>query len=77
MLISSLVQHSPDFRRAFSREANGSDPGVRRIQGWIEDAWADGFDEDGKSQLGGKVLGGRKWIGTSDVAALFAYKGVP
>jgi hypothetical protein len=76
MLISSLVQHNSHFQRTFSREENGAEPGVRRVQGWIDEAWNEGFDPDGRAHFGGKIMGGKKWIGTSDVAAMFAYKGV-
>ena len=65
MAITSLVQAKPAYRKAFSINENGSDPGVRRIQGWIEEAWAVGFDPEGKQHFKGKMLGTHKWIGTS------------
>lgn len=77
MSISSLISHSPTLAKLFSREANASDPGVRRLQGWLDEAWAKGFDPEGKAHFGGKVLGGRKWVGTGDLCAMFSYKGVP
>lgn len=77
MLISSILLHSPSLAPLFSRENNGADPGVRRLQGWLDEAWANGFDPVGKAHFSGKVLGGRKWIGTGDLYAFFSYKGVP
>ncbi len=77
MILSSLLSYSPSFSSLFSRENNGADPGVRRLQGWLDEAWARGYDPEGKAHFGGKVLGGRRWIGTGDLYALFSYKGVP
>ncbi|KAL1409950.1 hypothetical protein Q8F55_003949 [Vanrija albida] len=59
MIISVLVSE-PQYRDVFST------PGVRAIQSWIEEAWRDGYDPDGRFQLQDKLLGTRKWIGTSD-----------
>ncbi|KAL7418476.1 hypothetical protein Q5752_006934 [Cryptotrichosporon argae] len=77
MALSALILAQPAYRPIFSREKNGADPGVRRVQGWIEEAWAAGFDEEGKTQLKGQVLGSRKWIGTTDLYAMFTCLGVP
>ena len=77
MVISALMLHSPAYRTIFDSSNNGADPGIRRVQGWIEEAWAAGFDPDGRRQLKGKVLGTRKWIGTSELYAMFSYKGIP
>lgn len=41
------------------------DPGVRNVQGWVEEAWRAGFDQEGKQQLKGKLVGTSKWIGTT------------
>ncbi|WVQ84295.1 hypothetical protein IAT38_006447 [Cryptococcus sp. DSM 104549] len=76
MALTALLS-VPAYQLLFSRQANGADPGVRRIQGWIEEAWAQGYDAEGKKQLGGKVLGRRKWIGPSDLYSMFTYMGVP
>lgn len=93
MAITSLVQAKPAYRQAFSKNENGSEPGVRRIQGWIEEAWSCGYDPEGKKHFKGKMLGSKKWIGTSggsvlrtlgwkvadgaDLYAMFSYKGIP
>ena len=77
MAISALLMIAPEWRKAFSRDSNGADPGVRRVQGWIEEAWAEGFDSEGSEQLRGKALGTKKWIGTTDLYAMFTSKGVP
>ena len=77
MALSSLLICQPAYRGLFSRGVSGADPGVRRLQGWIEEAWGNGYDADGRRQLKGKVLGTRKWIGTSDLYAMFSFKGIP
>lgn len=77
MAISSLIMHSDEFAELFSRENNGAEPGVRRLQGWLDEAWSNGFDPEGRAHFGGKVSGGSRWIGTGDLYALFSYKGVP
>lgn len=76
MLISALLLNCPQYRRIFSPEAQGSDPGVRRVQGWIEQAWAAGYDQMGRDQLRGRVLGTRKWIGTTELYTMFSWMGV-
>ena len=77
MAISALVTFEPSYRAVFGRGANGAEPGVRRVQGWIEEAWNAGYDREGCGQLRGKVLGTRKWIGTTDLYAMFSYMGIP
>lgn len=77
MVISALMLQSSEYRTAFGRERNGADPGVRRIQAWLEEAWEAGFDRDGCAQLKGKALGERKWVGPTDLYAMFSFKGIP
>ncbi|WWD19554.1 hypothetical protein CI109_104015 [Kwoniella shandongensis] len=76
MCLSALLS-IPAYRPLFAREHNGAEPGVRRVQGWLEEAWKEGYDPEGRAQLKGKVLGTRKWIGPSDLYAMFTYKGIP
>ncbi|KIJ29290.1 hypothetical protein M422DRAFT_235323 [Sphaerobolus stellatus SS14] len=52
-------------------------PGVRNLQYWIEDAWADGFDREGASQLKHKLIGTKKWIGAAELYVAFTYRGLP
>ncbi|ODO10183.1 hypothetical protein I350_02412 [Cryptococcus amylolentus CBS 6273] len=76
MALTSLLS-VPEYAAVFDSAKNGADPGVRRMQGWIEEAWAEGYDLEGQQQLGGRVLGRRKWIGPSDMYAMLSYKGIP
>jgi hypothetical protein len=65
MLLSALILFHPSYASLFSRESNGSDPSLRRVQGWLQEAWTGGWDPDGRLHFRGRVLGTRKWIGTS------------
>ncbi|XP_066923097.1 zinc finger-containing ubiquitin peptidase 1-like [Clytia hemisphaerica] len=51
-------------------------PSVPKIQSCIEEAWKEGFDQSGKEQLGGKLSKTKKWIGTTEVAALFRWMNI-
>lgn len=48
-------------------------PSIGKIQKLIEQAWSNGFDLMGKEQLGGSLFNTTKWIGASDVAAMFSF----
>ena len=47
-------------------------PSIPRLQLLIEDAWNRGFDAQGRDQLSGKVHNTRKWIGATEVVAVFS-----
>lgn len=51
---------------------NRSIPSITKIQQLIENAWNNGFDLPGKQQLGGSIKNTAKWIGASDVCAMFS-----
>lgn len=51
-------------------------PSVYRLQQLIEYAWAAGFDEAGCRQLGGTLVGTRKWIGATEIFAVLSFLGV-
>lgn len=40
-------------------------PSVSNLQQWIEDAWKEGYDEQGASDLKRSLVGTSKWIGTA------------
>ncbi|KAI0831149.1 peptidase family C78-domain-containing protein, partial [Trametes gibbosa] len=52
-------------------------PGVRNLQVMLEEAWKNGFDEEGAEQLGHSLVGTNKWIGTADLYVAFTYRGIP
>jgi hypothetical protein len=45
------------------------------LQAWLEAAWAAGFDPGGAAMFGGSVQCSRKWVGTTEAAALLRYFG--
>ena len=47
-------------------------PSVAKLQSLIEKAWELGFDVIGKDQFNGSLVNTVKWIGASDIAALFS-----
>ncbi|KAL9070350.1 MAG: hypothetical protein Q9161_004908 [Pseudevernia consocians] len=55
---------------------NGGIPSIWEIQGVIEEAWDQGFNESGRAQTGG-IKGTRKHIGTPEAQALFGCLKIP
>ncbi|KJA18602.1 hypothetical protein HYPSUDRAFT_144808 [Hypholoma sublateritium FD-334 SS-4] len=51
-------------------------PSVRNLQTWIESAWEEGFDAEGKKDLK-ELIGTRKWIGTADIWVAFVSRRIP
>lgn len=51
-------------------------PTIEELQHIAETAWAAGFDPDGKLHFGGKLVGSRRWIGTSEVYTMFTWLGI-
>ena len=70
MLMSALLQ-DPVFNESllYHLSCKGL-PSVASLQQFIEKAWKSGFDVAGAEQLGGKLTGTRKWIGSTEIAAL-------
>ncbi|EJD53275.1 DUF1671-domain-containing protein, partial [Auricularia subglabra TFB-10046 SS5] len=52
-------------------------PGVRNLQKWIQQAWQDGYDEEGAEQLKNRLIGTRRWIGTGELYTAFTHRGIP
>jgi hypothetical protein len=69
---SYLLRRSATFKQALFG-GSGALPNVPSLQAWLECAWQAGFDPQGAEQLGHKVQGTRKWIGTTEAAALFRW----
>ncbi|KAM4816402.1 zinc finger-containing ubiquitin peptidase 1 isoform X1 [Urocitellus parryii] len=66
MLLSSLLQND-----AYDECLKGmSVPCIPKIQSMIEDAWKEGFDPHGASQLNNKLQGTKAWIGACEVYTL-------
>jgi zinc finger-containing ubiquitin peptidase 1 len=73
MMISNLLQN-PMYNEVL-KTAMGSTtmPSISRLQKMIENAWQDGFDEQGKEQLGCKLHNTRKWIGATEIVTLLSW----
>jgi zinc finger-containing ubiquitin peptidase 1 len=73
MMLSSLFQN-PNYSEML-RAAIGSNsmPSISRLQKMVESAWAQGFDVQGKEQLGCKLYNTRKWIGATEIVTLFSW----
>ncbi|XP_004597647.2 zinc finger-containing ubiquitin peptidase 1 [Ochotona princeps] len=66
MLLSSLLQND-----VFDNCLKGmSVPCIPKIQSMIEDAWKEGFDPQGASQLNNKLQGTKAWIGACEIYTL-------
>ncbi|XP_004471281.1 zinc finger-containing ubiquitin peptidase 1 [Dasypus novemcinctus] len=66
MLLSSLLQDD-----AYDDCLKGmSIPCIPKIQSMIEDAWKEGFDPQGASQLNNRLQGTKAWIGACEVYTL-------
>ncbi|XP_018577334.1 zinc finger with UFM1-specific peptidase domain protein-like [Anoplophora glabripennis] len=78
MLFSSLLTHTGYNERLYKlwqgqKPPRSSVPSISRIQGLIEQAWAQGFDVQGSEQLGCRLVNTRKWIGATEVVTLLSY----
>ena len=62
MTMTSLSMH-PAGSESIPSEVRQTGVGVWTLQSWIQDAWNDGFDEQGKQDFKGELKGKKKWIG--------------
>ncbi|KAI3426091.1 hypothetical protein D9Q98_008059 [Chlorella vulgaris] len=69
MLASHLLEARPAARRVLFGGV-GWVPDISGLQAWLEAAWQLGFDVQGAEQLDGCVQGTKKWVGTTECAAL-------
>lgn len=97
MALTALLVAQPEYRAIFPNTKQGDNddsvPGVRNLQVWMKDAWAQGksclclvtpssiglsdmclcycagYDQQGREQLKGEIVGTKKWIGTSGRSA--------
>ncbi|PPQ78523.1 hypothetical protein CVT25_011795 [Psilocybe cyanescens] len=60
----------------FPRLDSPLSPSIRNLQIWIEAAWKEGFDDEGRRELK-KLVNTKKWIGTSDLWVAFVFRGIP
>lgn len=73
MLVSSLLQNPSYSEMLKAAIGSNSMPSISRLQKMVESAWAQGFDVQGKEQLGCKLYNTRKWIGATEIVTLFSW----
>ncbi len=71
MLFSS-IREDPTLKDVVFNNSNTRMPSITKIQSLIESAWSKGFDLEGRDQLGGSLSGSAKWIGATEVCAMFS-----
>ncbi|KAJ3278984.1 hypothetical protein HK104_001868, partial [Borealophlyctis nickersoniae] len=65
------------FSTRLAQEVGSSEvPSIPKLQHMLEMAWAKGFDRAGAQDLSFEVSDSRKWIGTTEAAALFLSLGL-
>ncbi|TNY24223.1 peptidase family C78-domain-containing protein [Rhodotorula diobovata] len=84
-MVFSSLRHLPQYAKLFApAEKHDEDspsplapiPSIREWQEMIEKAWAAGFDPDGASHFGGKLINSRRWIGTTEVYVALTWLGI-
>ncbi|KAE9605970.1 putative peptidase C78, ubiquitin modifier-specific peptidase 1/ 2 [Lupinus albus] len=70
MLSSHLLAQRSEAREILFG-GSGFVPDIPSLQRWLEIAWERGFDASGSDQFDHAIYGMKKWIGTTECAALF------
>jgi zinc finger-containing ubiquitin peptidase 1 len=70
MLSSNLLHERKEAKKVLF---GGSQfiPDIPALQRWLEIAWQKGFDEIGSRDYNSKIYGTKRWIGTTECAAIF------
>lgn len=69
MLCSHLMVQRSEAREVLFG-GSGFVPDIPSLQRWLEIAWERGFDAAGSDQFNHVIYGSKKWIGTTECAAL-------
>ncbi|ERN08204.1 zinc finger with UFM1-specific peptidase domain protein [Amborella trichopoda] len=69
MMCSHLLMQRQDVNKVMFG-GSGFVPDIPSLQRWLEIAWEMGFDMYGAESFNYKIYGSRKWIGTTECAAL-------
>ncbi|KAJ3672537.1 hypothetical protein LUZ60_007258 [Juncus effusus] len=70
ILSSNLIHENYKFKKVLFG-GSGFVPKISDLQKWLEIAWELGFDKTGSYQFENRVFGTKKWIGTTECAAIF------
>ncbi|KAJ2864852.1 hypothetical protein FB639_005165 [Coemansia asiatica] len=77
MLLSSVLSCAKEGSNEIAESSlTDATPSVRKLQEMLEMAWSEGFDFDGAQQLGYRVVGTKKWIGTTEIYCILAHLGI-
>ncbi|KAK9805023.1 hypothetical protein WJX73_003581 [Symbiochloris irregularis] len=76
MLTSHLLLRSAKEMQDALFNGSGFVPSIPHLQAWLECAWKAGFDAQGAAELQWQVQGTRRWVGTTEAAALLRYFGL-
>ena len=75
----SVKRKSPDEEAtAYADVPNSfhSLPTIQQLQTITEQAWEAGYDPEGRRHFKGKLVGSKRWIGTSEVYVMFTWLGI-
>lgn len=75
MLSSHLIMKRKEAKDVLFG-GSGFVPDIPSLQKWLEIAWKNRFDVTGSNSFDQKVYGTKKWIGTTECAALLRYFGL-
>lgn len=70
-MLSSYLLKERDEVKSILFGGVGFVPDIPSLQRWLEIAWEMGFDVTGSETFNKKIYGMKKWIGTTECAALF------
>jgi len=69
MQCSHLLSHREEAKRVLFGGSNFV-PDIPSLQRWLELAWNKGFDVSGALHFDNRICGSKRWIGTTECAAL-------
>ncbi|KFK27748.1 hypothetical protein AALP_AA8G424000 [Arabis alpina] len=75
MQCSHLLSYRKEVKRVLFGDSNFV-PDIPSLQRWLEIAWNKGFDVAGGLQFDNHICGSKRWIGTTECAALLRSFGV-
>ncbi|PRP76491.1 zinc finger with UFM1-specific peptidase domain-like, partial [Planoprotostelium fungivorum] len=74
-ILATYFQRTPVHKERIFDGVKGV-PTVLKLQEWLELAWASGYDPSGALSLEQSVKNSKKWIGATEVAALYRSFGI-
>ncbi|GAA5827064.1 hypothetical protein JCM10212_003358, partial [Sporobolomyces blumeae] len=81
-MLYSSVRHVDEYSQSlasrFGTDSSGCAriPTIREWQDVIESAWRSGYDPPGRDYFNGKLVGSRRWIGTTEAYVALTFLGI-